>query len=213
VVVDKFKNLRGVTMSQHQDIPTKDAGDGSPYAKSLSIPMTSESIRTIESNGAVKIISGLTGSEVSIVTKRLNKHYKGIVAKACVQIEEKLKGSEYEEAIEITMRATTFCATSSKHLGAYSGQLNDFPIVILNSKTFAGSADDFTVTILHELLHLVLGVYGDESPDSLEEARHDLACYGFLGVPVPLDHWAFTKYPQLLDEINDDAATMENILP
>ena len=99
------------------------------------------------------------------------------------------------------MRAATFCATSSKHLAAYSGQLNDFPVVILDSKTITGSADEFKVTVLHELLHLVMGVYGDGNPASLEEARHDLVCYGLLGVPVPIGHWAFTKYPQLLNEI------------
>ena len=142
-----------------------------------------------------------TGKPVKITVKNLNNYQREILANTCDVIQEKLKGTEFEKPVETLLAVTGLLVTSSRHVNGYSVMSNDDPLIILNSKTFTGSRDEFTVTVLHELLHF-LEESDDRDPASLEEARHDLACYGILNVPVPIGHWAFTKYPQLYDEIN-----------
>lgn len=155
------------------------------------------------------ILSAITGKPVMITIKNLNNYQKEIISKACDFVEEKLKGTEYEEVIGFLMKVTGFCVTNSKHLDALYNKAINGPLVIINSKVITGLDTELAVTILHELLHAV-HESDDRDPASLEEARHDLACYGLLGIPVPLSHWAFTKYPFLLDEIRRDVGDIES---
>jgi hypothetical protein len=158
----------------------------------------------IDPGTEIKIWSGKTGDPVTIQLKNLNNYQREILSKACDFILGKLKGGSFEEPVTTLMQITGFCTTTSNHVSAYGGKLVNDHIVVLNSKTFSFTNDEFAVTILHELLHF-LEKSDDRNPLSLEEARHDLACYGLLGVRVPLDHWAWTEYPDLKDEILSDA--------
>jgi hypothetical protein len=162
----------------------------------------------------ITICSVLTGAEVQISVKCLNGPEKRTLSHACDFIERKLVGTSYAEPMQIVMKATGFFSTVSRHMGAYSGTLNENPIVILNEATFTGDKDEFAVTILHELLHLVTEP-GDPDPTSLDEAIHDLRCYLLLYGGVPADHWAFTKHPHLKDELfkgaRDTSAELGNI--
>jgi hypothetical protein len=169
--------------------------------------MESESIRSFrdvefEPGVIIQIRSASTGKPVEITHKKLNNYEKGILSSVCDFIEGKLKGTSFEESIKTLMKKTGFCATSSKQVVAYSGLRKDEPLVILNSKIITGSTDEFAVTVLHELLHFV-NVLENHDPNSLEEAKGDLACYDLLGVPVPINHWAFTKFPHLKDKLID----------
>jgi len=176
--------------------------------KEIDPSITSATIRSFrkvkfKSGVAITILSAQTGKPVAITPRSLNNYQKGILSNACDFIEGKLKGTSYEEPIKILMKITGFITTSSNHVGAYAGKLNDEPLVFLNSKTFTGSTDEFAVTVLHELLHFV-NEPDDRDPTSLEEARHDIACYGLLGIPISLNHWAFTKHPHLKNELLKD---------
>ncbi len=72
-------------------------------------------------------------------------------------------------------------------------------MVILNRNLLRQGADfdEVCVTIIHELLHLVLGVGVDVAADSREEAFHDIVSYTMLGLGIPSNHWMFQKYPDL----------------
>jgi hypothetical protein len=169
--------------------------------------MESESIQPfreleIEPGASAKIRSAGTGKPVDITLKKLNNYEKGILSNVCVSIEKKLKGTYYEVPFNTLMKIACFCATSSKHVGAYSAKVDGAPLVILNSKIITGSIDELAVTVLHEVFHFVTKVE-DHSPMSLEEAEHDLICYSLLDVPAPIDHWAFTKFPHLKDKLID----------
>ncbi len=107
----------------------------------------------IEPGAGVAVWSGKTGDPVGIVLKKLNNYQREILSKACDFILGKLKGRSFEEPVATLMETTGFCVTTSNHVGAYSAKLVNDHIVVLNSKTFSFTNDEFAVTILHELLH------------------------------------------------------------
>ncbi|MBI2817349.1 MAG: hypothetical protein HYX72_10445 [Acidobacteria bacterium] len=80
-------------------------------------------------------------------------------------------------------------------------------IIILNANMFDHTRsrdvfEEFCVTVLHELLHFFQkGADETYTSGSEEEARHDLATYGLLGIGIPVHHWAFKVYPHLLTEL------------
>ena len=154
----------------------------------------------IAPGAVVQIISGRTGKPVTIKLRQLSRQQKEILSEVFDFIEEKLIGTKYEKAITVLMNITGFLVTDSKHVGAYSAQIKDDHMVILNANVITWTRDELAVTILHELLHAVF-VSDDRDPASEEEARHDLACYGLLGFSVSTDHWAFIKFPHLMDEL------------
>ena len=187
-------------MSEMQNNPVKAGEDERSPLAYMSIPMDPASIHSIESRFPVKITSGRTGKVVEIIIRRLTNHEKEIIAKDCVRIEEKLKGTEYERGIRAAMRVTTFCATSSWHVGGYTVLVEEMPVVIFNSKVITGPDDKFELTLLHELMHTVTE-FGDKDPNSLDEAKHNILCYALLGIPIPGDHWMWAKYPDLKDKL------------
>ncbi len=170
--------------------------------------MASKSIRQFHSfditkGNEVKILSARTGKPVTITLRNMNNYQKELLSKVCDFIEGKLSGTEYGEDISQLMLVTVFCVTSSKHVGGFSVEYKDQPIVIFNSKVITGSFDEFALTVLHELLHFIQPP-GNGDPSSIYEARHDIACYGFLGIPIRTDHWAFVKYPELLEQLSSE---------
>ena len=117
-------------------------------------------------------------------------------------IDRQLTSEDYRLPIRVAMNLAVFLITKSPEVGAYTAQ----QVVILN----AGLIDcidfeEFAVTIAHELLHIVEAKEDgmDLSAHSESEARHDLMVYALLGVGIPRSHWAFRKFPHLLQEIQE----------
>ena len=114
-------------------------------------------------------------------------------------IEQRLTDEEFRNPIRQAIQNATFLTTKSRHVGAQC--LPKRSTIVLN--TLAFRSPEFCVTVLHELLHIVIGMVTVDH-ESWYEAVHDLATYALLGLPVPSDHWAFHKFPQIREATVDD---------
>jgi hypothetical protein len=146
--------------------------------------------------GVTLSITSVFGAPVDIRIRSMVDRERRILSQACNEIVTKIAGTDFELGIRKAMDATAFVSTNSKYVGAYSGWYNEKPVVIFNAQAYNFPQDEFRVTVLHELLHLISPAE-DTAADSEDEANHDLLCYELLGVPIPPNHWAFTKYPSI----------------
>ncbi len=171
---------------------------------------------SLPKSAKIVIRSAATGALVRIKTRALTEAEKRRLSSAFAFIKSRFDDSEDSRdlnlAVLTAMTITRFVPTPSKHLGAYTGWLdNKIPVVFLNVKQFKERLvplEEFAVTILHELLHVLEhDTASDDAkhPTSLDEAKHDLCTYGLLGLGIPADHWAFRKYPELL-ELTEEAS-------
>ena len=140
------------------------------------------------------------GYKVKIRVGGLTESEKKHLSEACDYIDRALRGHEYEKTVRAVMNVVGFVSAKSSHVSAgYSGWVDpSSPVIILSAKMFKPTYpfNEFIVTVLHEVLHLIFKP-GDEDSSSKDEALHDLGCYEILGIVVPENHWALQKFPEL----------------
>ena len=166
------------------------------------IPQIPTQLRAIQVSPSIKLkVSGIDGVHVSIKAKSPTKTQKAALFKAFDFIDQRLTVEEYRQEVRVAMNVAGFLITGNRKVGAYTCK----EIIILNKGLFDRprvTFEEFCVTVLHELLHIFDEADApDKVSDSEYEAKHDLATYGLLGVGVPMTHWAFAKYPSILQEI------------
>jgi hypothetical protein len=103
-----------------------------------------------------------------------------------------------EETVFLTLPGT--CSTGAR--AARWWRDLTIPVVYLNRILFERmSFNEFAVTVLHELMHVIETPPESGTNDSsVDEARHDFECYRILNVEVPVTHWVLKEYPGLIDE-------------
>jgi hypothetical protein len=91
-----------------------------------------------------------------------------------------------------------FMESKSREVAAYTFANPEKPFILFSSQFFdLVSSEELTVTVLHEILHILNPEDPDRNPISKQEAIQDIMCYVMLGVGIPANHWALAKYPEL----------------
>ena len=152
---------------------------------------------------------GKNGEVVPIRVKNLTEAEKRLLNRVFDRIDESLERCDdiewvddpFRNALRDASGGVAFVTTGEKSVAVCA--MTDHPVVILN-RALLGAGMDFDeacATILHQLLHVVGSDGAEVDLTSMDEAKHDMLCYALLGMDIPGSHWAFTKYPNLFDEL------------